>query len=485
MTEREQLEQAIHQLETQRAILGVSVVDPMLAAAREKLATLQASTRPAAQSLSTHLNTLEDSGLIRPAQIEPDLEYLFRHALVQDAAYESLLKSDRHILHRVVGETLARFYPEQLDELAAVLALHFAAAEERPRAIDYFRRAARYALSRYAYEESQQHLRAALDLLLPNAGPHELRAELLEELADSYQLTRNGKPALLTYQAALEQWAGAEAETLRLQRKILETFFNMLQGGQVEQVRTMLPALERARSALQVQVQKAATQPPTLETIRQLVALSKDAWEVYLLGGAEEVSWEQVENYARAAIRLAEQLNAPQDLVAALGSLAAVHYAHSQLREHLDITLRQLAVSREAGFSDLRGQVNISSSVASALVYVGDYQQAIAYTLEAETLADRIRAVFSRVMALGVQSQCWFRLDRWADMFRIADKRAELEKLYPREQVGFTCFEIGLTATVHALRGEMLQARQLREQAYAIMAGPAPDPAKWARNQHY
>ena len=38
-------------------------------------------------SLQTHLNTLESAGLVRLAQLEPDLEYLFRHALVQEAAY--------------------------------------------------------------------------------------------------------------------------------------------------------------------------------------------------------------------------------------------------------------------------------------------------------------------------------------------------------------------------------------------------------------
>ncbi len=55
-------------------------------------------------SLRAHLGKLEASGLIWLAQVEPELAYLFRHALVQDAAYVSLLKADRRILHRTVGE---------------------------------------------------------------------------------------------------------------------------------------------------------------------------------------------------------------------------------------------------------------------------------------------------------------------------------------------------------------------------------------------
>ncbi len=439
-------------------------------------------------ALETQLTTLETSGLIRAADVEPELEYLFRHALIQDAAYESLLKSDRRVLHRAVAETLEQLYPDQHDELAAVLALHFAAAQDQPKAIAYYRRAAQHAVGRYAYEEGLQHLEAALDLL--PSGPNETRAALLEELADLHQLIRNGKQAVTLYQAALEQWASLAANAadseiaLRLHRKILETFPNMLIGGQFEQVQAMAPIMEHSQASLKAGVSKAETQSPRLETVRQLIALSRDAWLTSFR--FEEVDLERGEQFARAAVQLAEQLNAPQELAAALEALAGVHYAHNQLREHLDLTLRRLALSREAQFNDLRGQVNVLGSVASAFVYVGEYQQAVPYTLEAEILSDRIRAVFWRVQALGVQSQCAFRLDRWDDMLRIADKRAELEKQYPREQVGFTCFEIGLTATIHALRGEMELARQLREQAYRIMVGgDTPDPNNWARNQHY
>jgi predicted ATPase len=63
-------------------------------------------------TLSHQLQTLETSGLIRLAQEHPELEYLFRHVLVQDAAYESLLYSDRRHLHETVAETIVRAYPE-------------------------------------------------------------------------------------------------------------------------------------------------------------------------------------------------------------------------------------------------------------------------------------------------------------------------------------------------------------------------------------
>jgi predicted ATPase len=92
--------------------------------------------------LDSQLIHLESSGLIRPASVEPEPEYLFRHALAQDAAYESLLKADRRILHRAVGEALERLYPDRRAELAPRLAAHFAEAGETARALDYFTLAA-------------------------------------------------------------------------------------------------------------------------------------------------------------------------------------------------------------------------------------------------------------------------------------------------------------------------------------------------------
>jgi predicted ATPase len=71
------------------------------------------------QPIDQQLGTLEHAGLIHLAQLQPDLEYLFRHVLVQDAAYDSLLRQDRRHLHRAVAEVLERLYPDRLDALAA------------------------------------------------------------------------------------------------------------------------------------------------------------------------------------------------------------------------------------------------------------------------------------------------------------------------------------------------------------------------------
>jgi tetratricopeptide (TPR) repeat protein len=100
------------------------------------------------------LDTLEAKGLIRLATLDPELEYLFRHALVQDTAYDSLLKQERRALHRLVGDALEELYPERRADLAAVLAMHFEQAGDTERAVSYLMAAAQFAHERNALVEA-------------------------------------------------------------------------------------------------------------------------------------------------------------------------------------------------------------------------------------------------------------------------------------------------------------------------------------------
>ena len=100
------------------------------------------------------LNTLEASGLVQVATLEPELEYLFRHALVQDAAYSSLLKQDRRTLHRLAAETLLDLYPDRRRELAGVIAMHYERAGDMAAAAEHLVVAGEHAHERFAGHEA-------------------------------------------------------------------------------------------------------------------------------------------------------------------------------------------------------------------------------------------------------------------------------------------------------------------------------------------
>ena len=128
------------------------------------------------------LDTLEAKGLIRLAAYRPELEYLFRHWLVQDAAYGSLLKQERRQLHLLVGQALESLYPDRRLELAGMLALHFEQAGDTEKAIEYLVAAGHHAQERNAIREAYSAFDRAAALLPPAADDEDaaLRRRRLE-----------------------------------------------------------------------------------------------------------------------------------------------------------------------------------------------------------------------------------------------------------------------------------------------------------------
>jgi tetratricopeptide (TPR) repeat protein len=114
-------------------------------------------------ALDTWLSTLEIAGLIQQIQADPELEYLFRHALIQQAAYDSLLRTDRKVLHRQVGEALEATYAGRLQEVAPILGHHYLSAGEDCRACEFLTLAGEQAAGQYALTEAVMHYDAALE----------------------------------------------------------------------------------------------------------------------------------------------------------------------------------------------------------------------------------------------------------------------------------------------------------------------------------
>jgi tetratricopeptide (TPR) repeat protein len=105
-------------------------------------------------SARAELGTLEASGLVEIAALQPELEYLFRHALVQEAAYASLLKQDRRALHRAAAETILLLHPDRERELAGVIGMHFEQAGDATRAAEHLVVAGEHAIERFANKEA-------------------------------------------------------------------------------------------------------------------------------------------------------------------------------------------------------------------------------------------------------------------------------------------------------------------------------------------
>src|SRR5215218_6658704 len=128
------------------------------------------------EDVEPHLGVLTYEELVRERVHDPQLEYIFKHALTQEAAYDLLLLRRRKELHRRAGKVLEQLYPEQRGELASALAHHFRHGEEWQRAADYAMGAGTQAVKVYALREALAYYDNAFEALtkLPDAQPEQL-----------------------------------------------------------------------------------------------------------------------------------------------------------------------------------------------------------------------------------------------------------------------------------------------------------------------
>jgi class 3 adenylate cyclase/tetratricopeptide (TPR) repeat protein len=115
--------------------------------------------------LDSALQQLTDSGLAFRRGTPPDATYTFKHALVQDAAYDSLLKSRRQALHAKIARVLEEHFPAIKDTEPELLAHHLTAAGQTEAAIGYWQKAGKLALKRLALNEAISHLNKGMELI--------------------------------------------------------------------------------------------------------------------------------------------------------------------------------------------------------------------------------------------------------------------------------------------------------------------------------
>ena len=128
--------------------------------------------------LTQMLGQLVGSGLMTNRGQPPDAVYTFKHALVQDTAYATLLRSRRTKLHAEIGEAIETSFAETGETEPEVLAHHFAEAGELKKAAEYLLKSGRFAIRRSSFQEAIAQLNEGLNLVakLP-VGPERLALE--------------------------------------------------------------------------------------------------------------------------------------------------------------------------------------------------------------------------------------------------------------------------------------------------------------------
>jgi len=174
-------------------------------------ALLRAVSRLPEDELQSALDRLVVSELVFQRGTPPEAVYSFKHALVQDAAHSSLLRSSRQQLHAQIADTLATHFPELMDSQPELLAQHCAEAGLVEKSVAYWDRAGRRSAARSAMAEAAAQFHKALEqlALLPDGRERQRRELELRSALGTVLFAVKGQAALETGRAfsrARELW---------------------------------------------------------------------------------------------------------------------------------------------------------------------------------------------------------------------------------------------------------------------------------------
>lgn len=138
------------------------------------------------EHIDRSLSGLEQLDLIRIRSLQPDLEYIFKHALTQEVVYNGLLKKEREEIHERIGLVMEQIFQDRLPELYETLAFHFARGKSVKKAIKYLIKAGEKSLLRYSVEEAHEHYKKAYDILAPKENKNEEEKDLFIDMLNGW-----------------------------------------------------------------------------------------------------------------------------------------------------------------------------------------------------------------------------------------------------------------------------------------------------------
>jgi len=116
------------------------------------------------EELKSYLLNLQGLEFIYEKRLFPELEYIFKHALTQEVAYNSLLLKRRKELHEKIGQAIEKIYPQRLEEFYEMLAYHYYEGQDWAKALNYLAKAGDKVAAAYANREALDYYARALEV---------------------------------------------------------------------------------------------------------------------------------------------------------------------------------------------------------------------------------------------------------------------------------------------------------------------------------
>ena len=397
------------------------------------------------------MRELEEAELFaRPLSAGLDAcECYFKHSLIQEVVYESLLLKRRRALHAQVADEIERQYADDLGSQVLLLAEHYHRAEIYPKASHYLVQAGHRSYADYAYEDaSRYYVRALADL--NNADDPALRTVALEGLADALSAVGELEGALQRWSVALDLRtnAGDMECVARLHRKMGNTRLSQGERGKArEHYESGLAVLDGAGSSV------------------ELAQLSQELGRLAFRLGDNQAATD----WALRALALAEQLGAYEVVAQACTTLAAAKGRAGQMDSALEYAQKSLetALQQNLASAACRAYVNLATLYAPT-----DREKSIQLAEKGLELARKVGDLAHQAWLYAAVggSYCSFTGDCTAGL-EAASRSAELDRRLG--QLDHLAVPLIIVAQIHQCHGDpqnaepyYLEALELAEKVH-------------------
>jgi len=368
-------------------------------------------------NFNSNLNLLESSDLVRRLR-EEDLAYLFKHALVQDTAYASLLHNERKRLHLFVGEALEQVYPERRAEYAPMLAQHFAEAGDDAKTLEYAELSGDGARRINAREEALTCYTRALNLAVKTNASSAKLQELYLKRGRVMEVKGDFQAALENYDQLIEQSVTRVDPALELAALMAKATIHSIPSAAYEPGRAQ-ELNDRALVLARALDDKAAE--------------AKILWNLMLMNSRVGTGFQRALQYGEQALEIARENNLRERLAYLLNDISPMMYYNAQPARGKQYNLEARAMWRE-----LDNMPMLSGNYGYAAMnhlFAGEFAEAIAASEEGVRLSREIGNEWNEAFA-----QTW-----------VGEAYMELGEIEAAERVMTAAITVGARAFLPAL----------------------------------
>jgi len=358
--------------------------------------------------ISLNLVVLEEYEYIEKTGNEPELEYAFRHPMLHEVTYNSILRKTRRNMHQKTAMVIEKMYGNRLDDVTELLAYQYGKSDNTEKAIEWLKKAAEKAKDRFANDEAIKLFSQILEITKENIEKNRsVACDCYGALGAIYALKGENTLALESYEAMLHNAGDDKIKASEARRGIAEVYeilgkwddalkileetedvlsdksvSEMLGKFEIYNLRSNIykvkgeldKALKSCETALDILDDAALKDPRNVETrkIKKLRNLGVGSMaSVHYTKGefAKAIAlWENL-------LKVSEELNDKRTSNSALNNLGVAYFSIGKLDKAVAMYQKGLKISQQIGDIQVIGRT--TSNLGVAYYLSGDYTRAI------------------------------------------------------------------------------------------------------------